>query len=216
MNMQRFSVLLYVTGVLLMAGDVWIGKTIQPEVTALGLAGIEAQQGERGLAKILLFAFSYPLGVALCLMGATLRLNTVSSRFGRIGGFAMLVLIVPLLSPAVLGKQHSPYYFGLGGITLLGLTALAMWYWGKFRARASAALRPAVDWQGLGIFAFALAAWNLCGVGGMPGFAIYPDKVNALQSLSFVVPQLKAVMALFILGFLFTVLGLRRAAMAVR
>jgi hypothetical protein len=216
MSLQRFAVLLYVVGVLVMAGDVWIGKTIQPEVTALGLSGIEARDGERGLGKILLFAFSYPLGVALCLMGAALRVNTASNTLGKLVGFALLVLIVPLLSPAVLGKQHSPQYFGLGGITLLGLTALSLWYWGKFRARVSAALRPAVDWQGLGIFAFALAAWNLCGVGGMPGFALYPEQVLKLQSLPFAVPQLKAVMALLILGFLFTALGLRRAAMAVR
>jgi hypothetical protein len=216
MNMQRFGVALYVVGVLVMVGDVWIGKTIQAEVTALGLAGIEARDGERGLVKILVFAFSYPLGVALCLMGAALRANVATTLMGRIGGFALLVLLVPLLSPAVLGKQHSPQFFGLGGITLLGLTALALWYWGKFRARVSAALRPAADWQGLGVFAFALAAWNLCGVGGMPGFAIYPDQVNKLQSLPFVVPQLKAVMALLILGFLFTTLGLRRAAMVVR
>lgn len=216
MNLQRLGVLLFVAGILLMVGDVWYGKSIQTELTAIGLAGIEARYGQAGVAKILAFAFSYPLGVALCLLGASLLAGITGPRAARLGGFALLALLVPLLSPGILGTQHSPQYFGLGGIILLALTVLMLWYWGKFRRRVSAALRTAVDWQVLGYFAFALAAWNLCGVGGMPGFVLYPEKVAALQSLPFAVAQLKAVMALFILGFLFTVIGLRRAAQVVR
>ena len=184
MNMQRFGVVLFVIGILLMVGDVLIGKTIQPEVTALGLAGIEARDGQPGMAKILLFAFSYPLGVMLCLMGAVLLSKVGTNGLGRIAGLALLALIIPLLSPAVLGTQHSPYYFGLGGITLLALTALTMWFWGRFRSRASAALRPAVDWQGLGLFALALAAWNLCGVGGCPALQSIPNRSSNCNRLT--------------------------------
>jgi len=216
MSMQRFGVVLFVAGILLMAGDVLIGKTIQPEVTALGLSGIEARDGKAGMATFVVFALTYPLGVMLCLLGAVLLSRAGANSVARLGGIALLVLMVPILSPAVLGTQHSPYYFGLGGITLLALTVLTMWFWGRFRSRASAALRPAVDWQGLGLFAFALAAWNTCGFAGMPGFAIYPEQVLKLSSLPFVVAQLKAVMALLILGFLFSLLGLRHAVRVVR
>ena len=46
-------------------------------------------------------------------------------------------------------------------------------------------------------------------------FAVYPEKMIALNAIPFAVGQLKAVMALFILGWIFTVLGLRRAAQVV-
>jgi len=212
MKVQRIGPVLFLLGVALMIGDVVYGKLIQEEVTGLGIAGILAKNGELAGVGLLLFAFAFPLGTGLSLLGAALFGGTAQTRAGRIGGLALLVVLVPLLAPGVFGTQHSPAYFGYGGITILVLVALAMWFWGQYRLRLSEVARPAADWQGLGLLAFALAAWNLCGFGGMPSFAVYPEKMIALKAVPFAVGQLKAVMALFILGWIFTVLGLRRAA----
>jgi len=212
MKVQRIGLVLFLLGVALMIGDVVYGKRIQDEVTALGIAGILARNGEIAGLRLLLFAFAFPLGTGLSLLGAALFGGTAQTHAGRIGGLALLLILVPLLAPGLFGTQHSPVYFGYGGITILVLVALAMWFWGKYRLRLSEAARPAADWQGLGLLAFALAAWNLCGFGGMPSFAVYPEKMIALKAVPFAVGQLKAVMALFILGWIFTVLGLRRAA----
>ena len=216
MNTQRLGSIVYLTGLAVMIGDVIYGKQIQTEVAALGLAGMQATHGDAGVLKLLLFAFTLPLGMGISLLGAALFGGTAKSHVGRIGGIALLVVLVPFLTPGIIGTQHSPNYFGFGGMTILALVAMAMWFWGKYRMRLSAAMRPAADWQGLGLLAFALAAWNLCGFGGMPGFAVYPEKMIALNAIPFAVGQLKAVMALFILGWIFTVLGLRRAGQAVR
>ena len=216
MNTQRLGSIVYLTGLAVMIGDVIYGKQIQTEVAALGLAGMQATHGDAGVLKLLLFAFTLPLGMGISLLGAALFGGTAKSHVGRIGGIALLVVLVPFLTPGIIGTQHSPNYFGFGGMTILALVAVAMWFWGKYRMRLSAAMRPAADWQGLGLLAFALAAWNLCGFGGMPGFAVYPEKMIALNAIPFAVGQLKAVMALFILGWIFTVLGLRRAAQVVR
>ena len=216
MNTQRLGSIVYLTGLAVMIGDVIYGKQIQTEVAALGLAGMQATHGDAGVLKLLLFAFTLPLGMGISLLGAALFGGTAKSHVGRIGGIALLVVLVPFLTPGIIGTQHSPNYFGFGGMTILALVAVAMWFWGKYRMRLSAAMRPAADWQGLGLLAFALAAWNLCGFGGMPGFAVYPEKMIALNAIPFAVGQLKAVMALFILGWIFTVLGLRRAGQAVR
>ena len=216
MNTKRLGLLVYLCGLAIMIGDVFYGKQIQDEVAALGLAGIKARYGDAGGLKVLLFAFAFPLGVAASLLGAALFGGTANSRAGRIGGIALLVVLMPILTPGIFGSQHSPNYFGYGGMSILALVAAAMWFWGKYRMRLSQAMRPAADWQGLGLLAFALAAWNLCGFGGMPSFAIYPEKMIALNAIPFAVGQLKAVMALFILGWIFTVLGLRRAAQVVR
>lgn len=215
MNTQRLGSIVYLVGLVIMVGDIIYGKQIQTEVAALGLAGIQAKYGDAGGLKLLLFAFAFPLGVGVSLLGAALFGGTAKSRAGRIGGMALLVVLVPILTPGIFGMQHSPNYFGYGGMSILVLVAVAMWFWGKYRMRLSDAMRPAADWQGLGYLAFALAAWNLCGFGGMPGFAVYPEKMIALNAIPFAVGQLKAVMALFILGWIFTVLGLRRAVRAV-
>ena len=216
MNKQRLGLIVYLAGVAIMVGDIIYGRLIQPEVAELGLAGIQARYGDAGGLKLLLFAFAFPLGVAVSLLGAALFGGTANSRAGRIGGIALLMVLVPILTPGVFGTQHSLNYFGYGGMSILVLVAVAMWYWGKYRMRLSEAMRPAADWQGLGYLAFALAAWNLCGFGGMPSFAVYPEKMIALNAIPFAVGQLKAVMALFILGWVFTVLGLRRAAQVAR
>jgi len=216
MKLPRLGIALYLAGLALMIGTVIYGRLIQDEVAALGIAGIEAKYGPPGVLKLLLFSFGYPLGAGVGLLGAALFGGTARSGLGRLGGTALLLVLIPLLSPEILGMQHSPNYFGYGGISIMLLTALAMWFWGNYRMRLPAAMRPAADWQGLGYLAFALAAWNLCGFGGMPSFAIYPEKMIALNAIPFAVGQLKAVMALFILGWVFTVLGLRRAVQVQR
>jgi len=213
---QRLGVIVYLAGLAIMIGDVIYGKQIQAEVVALGLTGIQAKYGDAGGLKLLLFAFAFPLGVGVSLLGAALFGGTAKSRAGRIGGIALLVVLAPILTPGIFGTQHSPIFFGYGGMSILVLVAAAMWFWGRYRMRLPDAMRPAADWQGLGYLAFALAAWNLCGFGGMPSFAVYPEKMIALDAIPFAVGQLKAVMSLFILGWIFTVFGLHRAAQAVR
>jgi len=215
MTAQRNGMILYLIGVAVMVGDVVYGRTLQTEVAELGIAGMQAKYGDIGGLKLLAFAFAFPLGVGVSLLGAALFGGTAETRAGRYGGIALLVVLVPILTPGVFGTAHSPSYFGAGGVLILVLVALSIWFWGRYRLRLPAATRPAADWQGLGYLAFALAAWNLCGFGGMPSFAVYPEKMLALHAIPFAVGQLKAVMALFILGWMFTALGLRRAARTV-
>jgi hypothetical protein len=212
MGVQRIGILFYLAGLAVMVGDIVYGRLIQDEVAALGIAGIQAKYGDAGGLKLLAFAFSFPLGVGLSLLGAALFGGTARSRAGRLASLGLFVILVPILAPGVFGTGHSPNYFGYGGMLILVLVAASMWYWGRYRMRLNEVRRDAADWQGLGYLAFALAAWNLCGFGGMPSFAVYPQKMIELNAIPFAVGQLKAVMALFILGWLFSLLGLRRAA----
>lgn len=215
MQLYRLGLVLFLAGVAVMIGDVVYGKFIQDEVARLGMRGIAAEQGETGLLKLLLFAFSFPLGMGLSLLGAALFGGTATSRAGRLGGVALFLILVPMFLPEVFGKQHSAAYFGLGGMAILLLVAATVWFWGNYRMRLNDAQRAAADWQGLGYLSFALAAWNLCGFGSMPSFALYPEKMIALDAIPFAVGQLKAIMALFILGWVFTGIGLRKALRAI-
>lgn len=214
MQAKQFGLLCYLAGLAIMIGDVVYGRFIQAEVAALGIEGIQARDGDAGGLKLLLFAFAFPLGAGLALLGAAAIGGSAGSRLGRFGGLALLVILVPILVPGVFGKHHSPDFFGYGGMAILALVAIATGYWGRYRQHLDESRRAAADWQGLGYLSFALAAWNLCGFGGMPSFAVYPEKMIALHAVPFAVGQLKAVMVLFILGWLFTAFGLYRAARA--
>src|SRR4030066_973959 len=162
MNTQRVGSIVYLVGLAIMIGDVIYGKQIQTEVAALGLAGIQARDGDAGGLKLLLFAFAFPLGVGVSLLGAALFGGTATSRAGRIGGLALLVVLAPILTPGIFGTQHSPNYFGYGGMSILALVAAAMWFWGKYRMRLSDAVRPAADWQARRELALAHARSALC------------------------------------------------------
>lgn len=214
--MQRLGIGIYVLGLLLMVSDVIYGKQIQSEVAMLGLVGMQAKYGNSGVVKLLLFAFSFPLGLGLSLIGAALLGGTANSRAGRLGAIALLLVLVPIFAPGVFSTQHSPSYFGYGGMAILVLVAASLWFWGQYRLRLAGSMRTSADLQGLGLLSFALAAWNLCGFAGMPGFAVYPEKMLALAAIPFAVGQLKAVMALFVLGWIFTALGFHQAARTAR
>lgn len=216
MTMQRLGIGIYVVGLVLMAGDVIYGKQIQSEVSMLGLVGMQAKYGNSGIFKLLLFAFSFALGLGISLIGAALLGGTANSRAGRIGALSLLLVLAPLFIPGIFGTQPSPAYFGYGGMAILVLVAIALWFWGQYRLRLSGPMRAAADLQGLGLLSFALAAWNLCGFAGMPGFALNPEKMLALAAVPFAVGQLKAVMALFVLGWIFTALGFYKAARMAR
>ena len=90
------------------------------------------------------------------------------------------------------------------------LIILYAWYWSAYRAGLEDKLRRASDFQAMGYLSFALAAWNLCGVNSIPGLAMYPEKMLTLEPRFFAVAQLKAVMAFFVLGWLFTVIGIKQ------
>ena len=64
--------------------------------------------------------------------------------------------------------------------------------------------------RGLAYFCFALATWNSCGAGGLPGFALYPQTVIATHSQAFLIGQFKVIMFYFILAWLFLLISLYR------
>jgi hypothetical protein len=188
-----------------------LGKFFLAELQQLGMSGYEAAYGPRGALTFLLFAMSFPLGAGLAVAGAVLFAPTRTARAALFILLAILGAIGSALVPLIFGTHTSPAYFGTGGVLIMLLVVATVWFWGERRARLPASERAAADLQGIGYLFFALAAWNLCGVGGMPGFALYPEKMLALDAHGFAVGQMKVVMAFFVLGWLFTALGWRRS-----
>jgi hypothetical protein len=209
---QRRGMFWFGAGVALMVFVTAFGKfSLQSTLSELGIQGYRATYGDPGMLRFLLFALGFPLGAGFCLVGA-MRWSEQSCR--RTLGFVALTVVAAFTSvlvPVIFGTNASPAYFGTGGVLILALVAAVFWYWGRYRGRLPEAMRAAADLQACGYLWFAVAAWNLCGVGSMPSYALDPVKMIQLGSQSFAVGQMKVVMLNLVLGWAFTVLGFRRA-----
>lgn len=216
MSNSRGGVAVFFSGLAVMTVSVVMGKVLQSQLYELGIAGYQQIHGAAGMIPAFAFFFSFPVGFVICLMGAAAMRRSLG---GRIWPFALLVVpgvAIVVIVPMLFGRELSPNYFGVGGILILLLCAASIYYWGSYRARQPASRHAALDLQMIGYFCFALAAWNSCGFGSAPSFGLFPEKMVALGTSAFAIGQLKAIMALFVLGWLFTTLGFVKAAKAAR
>jgi hypothetical protein len=212
MTGRRIGLALLVLGALLMAATVLLGKMFMPELQGPDARPLSQLQGTGFMLRMLLFGLGFPLGLGLALAGAALFGEAGARRGLLLLAAAGLAVGLTMLVPGVFGRHHSPLFFGVGGVSILVLYLGAMWHWSRWRRALEGAARGGADLLGLGYLCFAIAAWNICGSGGLPGFALYPERVLALGTVELATGQLKVVMAFLLLGWLLTLLGLRRSA----
>lgn len=206
----------YAIGIALMLCTVILGQLIQDEVKLLGMQGYMDAGPQINRLLMLFFAFGFPLGIGLVLVAAIVSGRGSKQAVWLFYFAAVSGVAVTLLIHGVVGTAYSPLYFGVGGVFIMLLIIAFAWYWAAYRDSLDATRHIASDLQALGYLCFALAAWNLCGVGAIPGMALYPEKMLVLEPRNFAVAQMKAVMAFFVLGWLFTVLGVKRLIAAAR
>ena len=214
MSNSRAGVLVFSSGFVVMALSAIMGKLLQPQLYDLGISGLAETQGMTGIVPAMLFFFSFPVGLVVCLMGAVSMRRDSS---GRVWPYALLAVpgvAIVVLVPLMFGRELSANYFGIGGVSILLLVAAAIYFWGVYRAGQPTSRHAALDFQAIGYLCFALAAWNSCGFGSVPSFALFPEKMIALGTRDFAVGQLKSIMAFFVLGWLFTTLGFIKASRA--
>ena len=212
MFVNRASAAMFIAGTALMLAAVVTGKALEEEITRAGMHAYVEARGPAGMAALAAMFFGFPAGLALCVTGAARLGRARAARSALLGLTAVAVASAVVVIPLLFGREPSRIYFGSGGMLLLALVAAATWYWGRYRASRAPSERTAADLSGAGYLCFALAAWNTCGFGSMPAFALFPERVIELGTHAFAVGQLKSIMALLVLGWLFTVLGLRKAA----
>ena len=204
------SKILFMFGILLMISVVVLGEVIQDEVEMLGMKGYMEAGPEINKLIMLFFAFGFPLGIGLVIAASIVAGKGDKSTVRWFLMAAIAGVLLTLIIHRVVGTAHSPLYFGAGGIAIMLLIIAVSWYWAIYRAGLDVRYHKASDFQATGYLCFALAAWNLCGVGSIPGMAMYPQKMMTLEPRFFAVAQMKAVMAFFVLGWLFTVIGIKK------
>lgn len=216
MSNNRAGVLIFFSGFLVMALSAVMGKVLQSQLYELGITGLQETHGMTGMVPAMVFFFSFPVGLVICLIGAVKMRRSLS---GRVWPYALLAIpgvAIVVLVPMLFGRELSADYFGIGGVAILLLAAATIYYWGTYRAKQPARRHAALDFQAIGYLCFALAAWNSCGFGSVPSFALFPEKMIALGAHDVAVGQLKSIMAFFVLGWLFTMLGFFKAARSTR
>lgn len=205
------GMILFGVGAGLMIATVVLGYGIQPEVAKLGMDAFQAQSGVMGSLSFGLFAFGFPLGIGLVAIGAMRGGGTPWRRLLWGGALVACGVVSAALVPLLFGRSLGGAFFGAGGIIILVLVLATTWFWGANRARLPEGSRISTDLKGGGYVCFAMAAWNLCGVGDMPSFALAPETMLAVGSQPFAVGQMKAIMVLLVVGWALTALGHRAA-----
>ncbi len=210
MNNQRQGYWIFATGLLVVLGSILAGGLIQEELKTLGDQAFLARHGAGGWLVFLSFGFGFPLGVAICASG--MFMASESSTVKRVVFIltALIIALSAILVPGIAGRAPSPLFFGTGGYIILLLVLVTIWLWGRHRASLSPQARTGADLQGAGYLCFAIVAWNLCGLGGLPSFALDPEKMLATGSRGFAIGQMKSIMVVLVAGWLLTAAGYRK------
>ena len=212
MRKKRIGIILFIAGIVLMVAATATGKAIVEPVKDLGPTGFLAEFGGQGTLAFIVFAAGFNLGAALMMIGASLSISTPGRQFWWLVASAVLALVVVQVTALIFGTGHSPAFFGIGGVINLILIALSVWFWSRERKKIHEMHAGAADLKMIGYFFFILATWNVCGLGGIPFFGLYPEKMLTFGTLPSATGHMKMIMILFILGWLFTFLGHYRAS----
>jgi hypothetical protein len=203
-------------GLAIVLGSIFAGGQIQEELARLGDQAFLARHGGTGWMMFLWFAFGFPLGVVICASGMYMASESATGKRILFALAALLAALSAVIVPGIAGRSPNALFFGTGGYIIMLLVLASIWLWGRQRAALPPAARLGADLQGAGYVCFAIVAWNLCGLGGMPSFALDPEKMLATGSRGFAIGQMKSIMVALIAGWLLTALGFHASRKAGR
>jgi hypothetical protein len=198
---------MFVFGLLIILAAVVTGTMISPELGNLGMDAYLSRQVASAWPGFMLFAFGVPLGLGISTTGLIAASGCRRNRLLWISLCLLVIAVLPVLVPHLTGREPEPVFFGVSGCVLVVLIVVSLLFWSKYRAGLRESERLATDLQGIGYVCFAMAAWNLCGIGGMPSFALDPETMLSTGSRGFATGHMKTIMLQLLAGWTFTVSG---------
>lgn len=207
---QRTCNLLFLLGACIAVGCVLLGYVLEDTIKNTSLDALR-QQSPKDMGLFFVFAFGTPLGFVIMLVSAMWYSAKRFSNIGVYAASAAAFLSFIILIPHAFGREISATYFGMGGYIILACIIVTFWFWKKYRSALTTSQKAPVDLQAMGYLCFAMAAWNLCGFGAAPSFALYPEKMIEYGTQPFAVGQLKAIQAYLVCGWLFTTMGMYKS-----
>lgn len=178
------------------------GDSLAPEIKQLGMSAYIQQSGWQGGLFIFGFVFAFPLALLLIVLSGLLNgINNWRYHFILVHVVLLGSLLV-VIWPFIAGRENSVSYFAFSGGLLLVLIYSVGWFWAQQRRRSLPEEIKITDLRGIAYFFFALATWNMCGVAGMPGYALYPERSLEVNAYPFIIGQVKVVMLYLVFAWL--------------
>ena len=206
---KRIGTILIVIGVLFFLNAIFGRYIVLPgymESLEAGKADVaSAVQMVEGwkVARYLLWAYSFKLGIFFLMTGAFLRTTITSARFWLFASVGFIYIgfaYMPLPAPKSI-------VFGVAGAIMTVLMVLIVSHWARERDQLPEALRNASDFRMAGLFFFAMATYTLCSLMGVKTFALQPEKMIAYGLQAEAASFAFHLLIELVLGWLFTFIG---------
>jgi hypothetical protein len=103
-----------------------------------------------------------------------------------------------------------PVFFGIMGLLTSIILFATVWFWMKYNETENDDTKNIATLRLIGYSLLIMSSWFTCGIFSVPGYVLRPEKVN----YDFAIPIAYVVMILLFLGFLFLLIGERKAFLA--
>ena len=157
------------------------------------------------VARYLIWAYSFKLGIYFIAIGAFLKTNITKSKLALyiIGGFLYIAwAYIPIPGPS--------WLFGIGGAIMTILMILIILRLTKERDSGGANSASSVDLRIIGYFFFAMATYNLCPLLGVKTFGLEPENMIKYGLQDQAVSFAAHILIELVLGWFFIFLSLRK------
>lgn len=161
-----------------------------------------------GATKVILWLFSFQLGIILTVVGAMLFQGVAAKYVRRFALVGLVYLIFAGLPPVL--EEPVNAVFVVTGLGILILLPFIVWYWAQRRATLSGSWAAIADLQLLGYAFFAFATWNVCGLGSVARI-LHPEQVQLFGTQAMINTQMSKIVLEFALAWLFILLAQRKA-----
>jgi hypothetical protein len=158
------------------------------------------------IARYLLWAYSFKLGILFLVIGALLRTMMKPAKFWLftiIGFIYVGFAYIPL--PAA-----ESIVFGIAGGSMTVLMVLIVLSWAGERNQLPDNLKNTSDFRMAGYFFFAMATYTLCALMGVKTFALQPEKMIKYGLQAEAASFTFHLLIELVLGWLFTFIGYQR------
>lgn len=156
-----------------------------------------------GAIKTILWMFSFQLGIYFTLLGILKLLSVKKSIFlsSVVGGLIWLMI-------AGIPKLPGPYrlFFAISGFIVLILIISVLFYWYKNQKIANELFNISSYYKLIGYVFFALASWDICGL-GTTGRILYIDTAVKAGTQGLIITQTTKIMFEFLFAWMFSFIG---------
>ena len=179
MKNKKASIILICIGILFLLNAIFGRYLVLPGYLAGLEAGGNTLEGASEvaspwkIARYLLWAYSFKLGIYFIILGAIFRTDMSSARKWLIGivGFVYIgFAYMPLPAPTSI-------VFGVAGGIMSLLMIFIFLRWANERGRLQEDQKVASDYRMAGYFFFGMATYTLCPLLGVKAFALEPEKM---------------------------------------